>query len=100
MTSPAQKPFDPCECGKCIECLASQACRCEIWVSERKEPREIIKFCPLHAAAGEMLNCLKASLKMTAELSRTMDDDHWYRNDLHEMASRLAKSIFRAEGKQ
>lgn len=84
MTSPAQ------ECGCKIVGRLTR-------ISE--EPRTWIFWCPLHAAAGEMLNCLKASLEMTVELSRTMDDNHWYRSDLRELAGRLEKSISRAEVK-
>lgn len=37
--------------------------------------RRYIRYCPFHSAAEEMLAQLK-------ELRKTIDDDHWYADDL------------------
>lgn len=61
------------------------------------EPNGI--FCSLHKAAPEMLEALNQAKTMTNELLRTMDDSHWYRDDLVALRVRIIQAIAKAEGR-
>lgn len=52
------------------------------------EDYEIV-YCTLHANASRLRDALEESIKMTRELRRTMDADHWYHDDLKALDERL-----------
>lgn len=56
---------------------------------EGDEGAERIIKCPLCLAAPALRDALEESIKMTRELRRTMDADHWYHDDLKALDERL-----------
>lgn len=67
MTTPPQ----PCDC---VSSAAEGSC---------------FELCALHSAAPALRDALEESIKMTRELRRTMDADHWYHDDLKALDERL-----------
>lgn len=68
--------------------------------AEIKNLREInLRYFRREKVNDVLLDATKEALKMTVELSRTMDNDHWYRSDLWNLVSVLENAIAHAEDK-
>jgi hypothetical protein len=68
------------------------------WTTEQKEANAafIVRAVNAHE---ELLEAVKASATMTNELLRTIDDGHWYSDDLVALRVKVLQAIAKAEAR-